>query len=111
VFNGCQTLVLPDGSVPSVEEATAAYVGSGGVLTMEHDVGQDLLKTHPGGMAQRDADFLQQMRTAKISVKDIFSAVVNHDHVPLQRCILLHIFLSGLFMIALTCEIFSALIM
>uniref|UniRef100_A0A915LAS2 Uncharacterized protein n=1 Tax=Romanomermis culicivorax TaxID=13658 RepID=A0A915LAS2_ROMCU len=81
---------------PSATQAAQMYWNAGGRLTEEHDVGVDLLQGARHLARQRHENFWTQMihYFPDFNIPYLFSCTVNHNYLPLQRSVLLHIYIS-----------------
>jgi hypothetical protein len=91
-----RTTVVDPNIMPTADEANAMYADAGGYLTQEHNVGTDLLDNLPILIQRREDIFWNQIRQLdeNTTISYLFSCTVNHSYIPLQRAILLHIYLS-----------------
>ncbi len=89
-----QNFPLPVGALPDAQTAVTLYRNSGGNLTDETNVGEDLLQNYPHLQADRDQIVMTQILQTVGSPENLFGFVSNHSYWQLQRAISIHIFNS-----------------
>lgn len=79
--------VLPEGALPSTDEAVAMYEAAGGQLRDEWEFGEDPFVNDAVKRGQRDDQFWSEVENTLGGVAGIANALANNDYRPLQRAV------------------------